>query len=755
MAVALLPTTALADSTYSYKLHATVTEPVEGQKPSTEATSKNNKTIGSTAISATIVTGVKWFGELDANGCFKAGVAYTVTVTEQIAPERGSRFIFKSDASINGKKATVISLSGDARTITASYTFPILKSTAQIEQEAADKKAEQQAKQDAKDQQAHEAELKRRWSQAEADANCPLSDPLTLVINENTVDMEDIGDMLDSYYNGTLGTTVLAYAVGDYHTLDGRVITLKNLPKINKNYSYKFPFFQVTRVVYDLWFPVDSSVAGFPNAKELWLSPKCDIQGILDNIAREKVDEGSNRKSFYTYDCVLFIPDTLYPNGPTYNVKSVPGCRVMLYSGDDVYAAARAGASAARDWCTSHVYTAEIFTPDRLCCYGTCQTHELFYYSCSKCGKCEYNPKHVCRFVPNYISRPLSVNDPVISAHSFTAHIVSDEHFLGLNAQGDRVYLTSCAYCGQDRRQDALSVTYDYYKNVMGMDGDQSDWKNYIEGRKKSWSEGGTSYNEAMEATLTKDSLRGFVVASDKFVSAKTSDWAKQDVQIAANDNLVDRTLLGGDYTQNITHLQFLSIAVKMTERMLGKSITPAPAGTFAGAGNEYVRKASAAGITSGVGDGKFNPDAILTRQEMAAFLYRALMYVKANSDTEYTVYTSRLGGYTDAGQLADWAREPMAFMNALGLISGTSDTTLSPNAACTIEQALIAADHSLDAGGIGWYQYVKLGLSFRSMMDYGYGDRFWLTSSSGKLVNQYGRVSSVDPKNCYAIKDR
>ncbi len=33
---------------------------------------------------------------------------------------------------------------------------------------------------------------------------------------------------------------------------------------------------------------------------------------------------------------------------------------------------------------------------------------------------------------------------------------------------------------------------------------------------------------------------------------------------------------------------------------------------------------------------------------------------------------------------------EPMTFMNGLGLISGTSDTTLSPNANCTIEQALI-----------------------------------------------------------------
>lgn len=46
-----------------------------------------------------------------------------------------------------------------------------------------------------------------------------------------------------------------------------------------------------------------------------------------------------------------------------------------------------------------------------------------------------------------------------------------------------------------------------------------------------------------------------------------------------------------------------------------------------------------------------------------------------------------------------------MAFMNALGLITGTSSTTLAPTATCTIEQALAVANRSLQADHIGWYQ--------------------------------------------------
>lgn len=90
---------------------------------------------------------------------------------------------------------------------------------------------------------------------------------------------------------------------------------------------------------------------------------------------------------------------------------------------------------------------------------------------------------------------------------------------------------------------------------------------------------------------------------------------------------------MGNDYTRPISRLQFCSVAVKLAEKMAGKAITPAPSGTFTDTGSEYARKASAAGITQGVGGGRFNPNGTLTRQEMATFLYRALQWVKANSD--------------------------------------------------------------------------------------------------------------------------
>ena len=79
-------------------------------------------------------------------------------------------------------------------------------------------------------------------------------------------------------------------------------------------------------------------------------------------------------------------------------------------------------------------------------------------------------------------------------------------------------------------------------------------------------------------------------------------------------------------------------------------------------------------------------------------------MYVKANSDIAYTEYNSKLSDYTDSDKLSTWAKEPMAFMNALGLVEGTSATKLSPTAKCSIQEALATAYKSMSADQIGWY---------------------------------------------------
>ena len=86
--------------------------------------------------------------------------------------------------------------------------------------------------------------------------------------------------------------------------------------------------------------------------------------------------------------------------------------------------------------------------------------------------------------------------------------------------------------------------------------------------------------------------------------------------------------------------------------------------------------------IAAGYPDGTFRPEELVTREQMAAFLYR---YTAAQGDDVSA--RGELDGYTDAGQISRWAREAMSWANAEGLIVGTSATTLRPGATATRAQ--------------------------------------------------------------------
>ncbi|WP_454940702.1 choice-of-anchor I family protein [Evtepia sp.] len=88
-------------------------------------------------------------------------------------------------------------------------------------------------------------------------------------------------------------------------------------------------------------------------------------------------------------------------------------------------------------------------------------------------------------------------------------------------------------------------------------------------------------------------------------------------------------------------------------------------------------------GIVKGVSDTAFGPDQALTREQMAAMLHRYAQYKQADLSA-----SADLSGYTDAGQIANYAQAAMAWTNGTGLITGTSATTLSPKGTATRAQA-------------------------------------------------------------------
>lgn len=436
--------------------------------------------------------------------------------------------------------------------------------------------------------------------------------------------------------------------------------------------------------------------------KELWLSDKVDVYQFIQAmdtylwlpIAGVYRWERQSDLPFYTAETTVFIPESAVPALKAAQAErgyKIP-YTIKTYSGADVYAAQKAGAAAAKDnWCTAHQYTMQIRTADRVYTYAqACQYARRYYWSCAICGKCEHNAGHVA---PHSDDTALMLQQEKL-AHSDNGEYPTAEAYIGVNAAGEHVYWLSCEYCGHSHRYLQQHLTArDVYASGTGL-----SLKQYQE------EVNATLKWEETQALNTTELYPGTFTLAQKS-SAKTSSWAQSDVNLALNDNLLDAGLLGSDYTKNITRLQFCSVAVRLAEELTGKSITPAAANTFTDTNNAYVLKAYAAGITTGTSTSAFSPNDTLTRQQMAAFLYRTLRYVEKNSGYSYTSYTSKLASYTDNAQVQGWAKESMAFMNALDLVKGTTATTLNPNGKCTIEQAVAVAERSVYAHQIGWYQ--------------------------------------------------
>ena len=745
----LLPSAVTADNRiYVSTVNLTIEPPQAGmtKQEGTELALLSAQTAyGDLAASGAVkLFKLSWKGEFDKTGHFQAGRSYIATVQLQFVYESGyvANHTLVNDGYHMDNSVFAVTVNGlPAETQQGSPGFPIVKVSIAIPapEMSAEEKNAAEAERLAKFNLRHKTlrGFGATYTKAQADAvNPAIQQYDTIVVDNSMIEYENLGLSFYSLYES------------------------KKTPR-NKDYISKL-IIDVGSDAFATQYKQDEFALylfTLPNLKEIWLGDKWDAVSFVKNLKSGTEGAGSGiEKHYWTQDTGFCNSDaTLFiSSDAAAKLKAAysdefdtlsPCFTIKVYDGD-VYTAQKAGASAAHDYCTNHTYTAYIMSPDRICRYATCSNKTEYYYSCKHCGKCEYNPSHV--YDKDFMTRVVAKG-----THQYEASFATDEAYIGVNAAGDYVYWKTCIYCNHSYNYHQEHATWEDLNN-SGMNMTFEQYQQFLSGRVAE------REAEALGATVTKNGM--FTLSARS--TAAMSDWAKSDVNFAQDNRLLDISLLGSDYTAPITRLQFCSVAVRLAEELTGKEIAAAPAGTFTDTDNLYVRKAYAAGITSGVSATEFNPDGTLNRQQMATFLYRTLRYVEKNSDYRYTDYTSRLSSYADSDQIQSWASESMAFMNALDLIKGTTETTLAPNGNCTIEQAVAVAYRSIYAHQIGWYQVKEtIGYENPTSTDASYakvtaGSLVWITGNrmgggtedtmldnmNGKYSGSYCNYPTVSP---------
>lgn len=123
---------------------------------------------------------------------------------------------------------------------------------------------------------------------------------------------------------------------------------------------------------------------------------------------------------------------------------------------------------------------------------------------------------------------------------------------------------------------------------------------------------------------------------------------------------------------------------MNLVEVVTGGVLAPADSTTFSDCDSVAVLKAYAAGTVNGVGNGQFDPNGELTREQLATMLYRAWTALGDGAPT------AGLDGYTDTGSVSSGAADAVGALAASGIMKGTSETALTPQGPCTIEQSVL-----------------------------------------------------------------
>lgn len=161
---------------------------------------------------------------------------------------------------------------------------------------------------------------------------------------------------------------------------------------------------------------------------------------------------------------------------------------------------------------------------------------------------------------------------------------------------------------------------------------------------------------------------------SSAYSDVRTSDWFYEPVQYVSERGLMTGTG-EGVFSPQLTTSRAMIVAI--LHRMEGSPTAKTGAFSDVQADDWFAQAvdwASAQGIVSGYGDGRFLPNASITREQIASILYRYADYKGADVSAR-----GSLSAFRDADKVSSYAREVMQWAVGSGLMAGESDNMLAP----------------------------------------------------------------------------
>ncbi|MCL1872593.1 MAG: S-layer homology domain-containing protein, partial [Clostridiales bacterium] len=168
------------------------------------------------------------------------------------------------------------------------------------------------------------------------------------------------------------------------------------------------------------------------------------------------------------------------------------------------------------------------------------------------------------------------------------------------------------------------------------------------------------------------------------FTDVSKSNWFYDNVAYVYENGLMLGTS-DDKFSPNLTLTR--GMVVTVLYRLTGEPDTAGLDNAFSDIGNTWytnaIKWASENDIVTGYGNGKFGPNDNITREQMAAILFRYIKTTKMSVDMTNIQYVT----FADETQISDYAMDAIQALYKLGIIQGVGENNINPKGDATRAQ--------------------------------------------------------------------
>lgn len=205
---------------------------------------------------------------------------------------------------------------------------------------------------------------------------------------------------------------------------------------------------------------------------------------------------------------------------------------------------------------------------------------------------------------------------------------------------------------------------------------------------------GSTSASSSSTVTNNSGSTSGNVAVNTDFSDLHEASWAENSIRYLASKHVLNGKG-NGKFCPNdtVTREEFVKIIVEAfniyneTAEFESEDVSP-DRWSY-----RYIASAHRAGVINGKSETVFDPEGVVSRQDMAVMIYRVASLAGLN-------LTNTDLDFADAADIADYAKTAVGALYGAGIINGTGDNCYSPLDVVTRAQAAKIVYELLSAMG-------------------------------------------------------